>query len=130
MNTQQPPSSGSLHPLVRIPSVQFTRENSADNNRVFLWENCDDPPFVRAVHGWKIIGYGEAPWAKGDNHFAVMFEKQIPKGGYPTIKGEEMDEGDRIWQHFDERWLREMGNANDQAHSQKGRERGPDNTQD
>ena len=99
--------------LVRIPSVQFMRENSADNNRVFLWENCDDPPFVRAVNGWKIIGYGEAPWAKADNHFAVMFEKQIPKGGYPTIKGEEMDEGDRIWQHFDKRWLSEMGYANE-----------------
>jgi hypothetical protein len=90
----------------RIPSSRFTKENSADTNRVFLWEASENPPFVKAIDGWKMVGYGKAPWPKSGSHFAVMFEKQIPKGGYPSIRGEEMEEGDRIWHHMEEKWFR------------------------
>lgn len=88
-----------------ISGVHFTRENSADNNRVFLWEPSDEPPFMRVVSGWKIAGYGACPWPKGDTDVAVMFEKVTPAEGYGSIKGEEMPEGTRIWQHARGRWI-------------------------
>lgn len=95
--------------MVRIPSSRFTSENSADTNRVFLWEASENPPFVKAINGWKIVGYGKAPWPKGDSDFAVMFEKELPAGGYPSHRGEEMEEGTRIWHHMDEKWFRYAG---------------------
>lgn len=91
--------------LEQIPSNRFTNENSADSNRVFLWEASSEPPFMRAVNGWRIVGYGPPPWPKGDTDVAVMFEKTTPAEGYGSLKGEEMDEGTRIWQHARGRWI-------------------------
>lgn len=106
--TERPKGARSVQPLVRIGSCHFTDRNSADNNRVFLWESSPLPPFVRAVAGWKMVGWGKAPWPKADSDFAVMFEKQTPADhSYPGIKGEDHEEGSRIWHHFDPKFLRD-----------------------
>ncbi len=106
MNSPEKQSAaGGAIALIRLPSNRFTSGNSADNNRVFLWEASDKPPFMRAVSGWKIIGYGTPPWPKSDLAEAVMFEKVTPAEGYGSSKGEEMPEGSRIWQHARGRWI-------------------------
>lgn len=92
--------------LRKLAASHFRMENSADNNRVFLWENCDEPPFMRPVSGWKIVGYGDTPWPKADYKLVVMFEKTTPANpNLCSIKGEEMAEGTRIWQHAREGWV-------------------------
>lgn len=88
-----------------ISSTRLTSENSADSNRVFLWEASDNPPFMKAVDGWKIVGYGTPPWPKPDTDVAVVFEKITPAHGYGSVKGEEIEEGTRIWQHARGRWI-------------------------
>lgn len=94
----------------RIPSTRFTIGNSADGNRVFLLENHNDKPHLRPVKGWRIVGYGKAPWPGLSKGFAVMFEKVTPAEEKDNIFAKEhirFDEGTRIWQHMNERHYRE-----------------------
>jgi hypothetical protein len=87
--------------LPELPQSQFTPEKSADRNRVFLIKGCSEPPFLKAHDGWKIIGTGKAPWAKSGDDFALMLEKITPADhSYPSSKGEDFNEGDRIWHHW------------------------------
>jgi hypothetical protein len=86
--------------LVQLASCKFTYENGADRNRVFLWENISVPPFIRPVAGWKIVGYGQAPWPGISEGFAVMMEKITPEEDHGGMKGEDFAEGTRIWQHL------------------------------
>lgn len=55
--------------------------------------------------GWKIIGYGRAPYTNDGDDLALMLEKT-----------EQPDEGERIWHHC-ARWMFEdtWGKPNDQA---------------
>jgi hypothetical protein len=101
----------SLHAVVKLPASAFTNEKCAENNRVFLWENHDTEPHLRPVKGWKIIGYGQAPWPGSSNGFAVMLEKTTPAEEKDNIFAKEhirFDEGTRIWQHLCERHFREL----------------------
>lgn len=59
--------------LVRLPDSRFTYENGAETNRVLLWQNIETPPFMQPVEGWKIVGFGKAPWPGSTDGFAVMF---------------------------------------------------------
>lgn len=95
----------SVEPVVRLPSSRFTHENSADSNRVFLWTVRDEPPFMHPVAGWRIVGYGDPPWPKGDTKLAVMFEKTTPAEKYSIVSGADEPEGTRIWQHGREEWV-------------------------
>lgn len=84
----------------KLPNSQFTGNNCAERNWVFLWENCKEPPFMRPVKGWKIVGWGKAPWEKPYSDAAVMFEKiSPPTSEFGDAYGSEMEEGTRIWQH-------------------------------
>lgn len=94
-----------MNKLKEISSSKLTIENSADTNRVFVWEYSSEPPFFKASDGWEIIGFGKAPWPKGDNQFAILLEKVKENGKYPSIKGEEMEIGSLIWHHFDKKIL-------------------------
>ena len=97
----------SVGPVVRLPSSSFTHENAAELCRVFLWKNIDEPPFMRPVDGWRIVGYGKAPWPGTTNGFAIMLEKMTPPAGegFYGIDGEEYPLGVRIWQHGREEWV-------------------------
>lgn len=98
--------------LPKLNSARFTDRNGADSNRVFLITHCAEPPFLKAVDGWKIIGYGRAPWPKGDSGFALMLEKQTPADHtYPGSKGEDFEMGDTIWHHWSESFLRNWEDA-------------------
>lgn len=88
----------------KLPDSRFTSGKSADNNRVFLFENKPEPPFIKPVAGWKIIGWGNAPWPGSTDGFAVMFEKTTPAAECGRAH-EEMPEGTHIWQHYEPRWL-------------------------
>ena len=92
---------------VRLPNSYFNKENHAEQNGVYLWGARNAPPFMGAVSGWKIMGYGKAPWPKKDLPIAVMFERTMPPtytyGG--NSYGDEMAEGTRIWQHGGEEWV-------------------------
>lgn len=91
-----------------IPSSKFVVGDSADSNRVFLWENHNSPPFIRPVKGWKVIGYGKAPWPGGTDGFAAMLEKVTPaeeKENMFAPAHVRFDEGTRIWQHINKRHL-------------------------
>lgn len=90
--------------LPKLADSQFTYENCADRNRVFLFENIDKPPFLAPVKGWKMVGYGTAPWPGTTDGFAVMFEKMTPPeeetGSMFQKRHLTLPEGTRIWQHF------------------------------
>lgn len=104
-----------------LPDAAFIPNHCAESNHVFLWRHCEQPPFMRAVPGWKIVGYGKAPWPKKDWPLAVMFERtEPPTSEYGNAYGDEMAEGTRIWQHGRGEWVpghpdneRRMGKAND-----------------
>lgn len=93
--------------ITKIPDIKFSNDNCAETNRVFLWKNVDHPPFCVPVNGWKIVGYGKAPWPGMSDGFAVMFEKTTPavKPSYDTDAEDEFDEGERIWQHGYRWWV-------------------------
>src|ERR1044072_3680165 len=92
--------------LPKISSARFATHNSADVNRLFLYEAKSGPPFVGPVAGWKIVGYGRAPWKKGDSDFAVMFEKVCPADpDRCSTRGEECAEGTQIWMHYQKDWV-------------------------
>lgn len=79
----------------KIPDIQFTYENAAERNNVFLLKNHKEPPFIRPVNGWKIAGFGKALWPGSTKEEAVMLEKIIgPDGDHDPF-----EEGTRIWQH-------------------------------
>lgn len=93
--------------LPQLPSSRFTYENASEYSRVFLWENKPKPPFMAPVDGWRIVGYGKAPWPGSTEGFAVMFEKDTP-AEKQTIFGKHektFDEGTRIWQHGRAEWV-------------------------
>ncbi len=90
----------------RLPEAQFLANHCAESNRVFLWTHSEKPPFMVAAPGWKIVGYGTAPWYKKDYPLVVMFERvEPPTDTYGNIYGDEMPEGTRIWQHGREEWI-------------------------
>lgn len=90
----------------KLKDSAFKPNHCAESNRVFLWEACEEPPHMRAVSGWKIVGYGRAPWSKPDYPMAVMFERtEPPSNVYGNTHGDEMEEGTRIWQHGKEEWI-------------------------
>jgi hypothetical protein len=61
---------------------------------------------MRPVNGWKIAGYGKAPWPKPGLDWAVMFERMIPPTShYGNVQGDEMEEGTQIWQHGKKEWI-------------------------
>lgn len=91
--------------LPKISASKFTNRNCAQSNRVFLFENIDEPPYVRPVKGWKIVGYGDAPWPGNTDGFAVMLEKETPAKESHGTDGEEFPEGEQIWQHYRREWL-------------------------
>lgn len=95
--------------ILKISSAKFTYENGAERNRVFLIENIREAPFIRAVTGWKIIGYGAAPWPGTTEGMAAMFEKQTPAQENGGMAGEDFPEGTQIWQHISKWALEEMG---------------------
>lgn len=86
---------------------EFLPNHGADSNHVFLWTASEEPPFMVPVPGWKIVGWGNAPWHKPDWPIAVMFERVDPKDRecYGNTHGDEMEEGTRIWQHGREEWV-------------------------
>lgn len=90
----------------RLRDSAFKPNHCAESNHVFLWTHCAEPPFMKAVPGWKIVGYGNAPWPKKDWPIAVMFERiEPPSDIYGNTHGDEMEEGTRIWQHGREQWV-------------------------
>ncbi len=95
-----------MRAVPKLPDSAFKANSCAESNRVFLWEAKDEPPFMHAVAGWKIVGYGNAPWPKKDWPLAVMFERVTPPTSeYGNSHGDEMAEGMRIWQHGREDWI-------------------------
>lgn len=98
-------SNGLVRGLVRLPANRFTSENSADCNRVFLWAPAAEPPFMKPMGGWKLVGYGVPPWPKPDANVAVMFEKVTAAEPSDCLGGSELPEGSRIWQHAQGRWI-------------------------
>lgn len=92
--------------IAKLPDSAFKPNHGAESNHVFLWEACDVPPFMRAVPGWKIVGYGKAPWPGSTDGFAVMFERVLPASSeYGNVRGDKCAEGTRIWQHSREAWV-------------------------
>lgn len=90
----------------KLPDRAFKPNHCAQSNHVFLWQSKKTPPFTGPVEGWKIVGYGKAPWFKPDYPFAVMFERTAPPSNkYGDSKGNEMTEGTRIWQHGKLEWV-------------------------
>lgn len=84
----------------------FRANHSAESNHVFLWTHSPEPPFMKAKPGWKIVGYGKAPWLKTDWPLAVMFERvEPPTNSLGDADGNEMAEGTRIWQHGRAEWI-------------------------
>lgn len=94
-----------LDQLVQFPDDFFSAENGVQSNGCYLTENCETAPYVRPVSGWKIVGYGKAPWPGCTDGFAVVLEKVTPESDHVTHRGEEYPEGTRFWQHYRERWL-------------------------
>ena len=73
-----------------------------------MFENCEGPPYVRPVKGWKIVGHSKAPWPGNTDGFAVVFEKETPaEPARSSCRGEDYEEGTRIWQHYQRSWLEE-----------------------
>jgi hypothetical protein len=90
----------------KLPNSAFLPNHGAESNHVFLWTNCEKPPFMRAVPGWEIVGYGKPPWPKVDWPIAVMFERVAPPSStYGNSNGDECEEGTRIWQHGRGKWV-------------------------
>lgn len=91
----------------RLPDSAFRPNHGAESAHVFLWQVSQSVPFMIPVPGWKIVGYGKAPYEGSTNGFAAMFEKMIPadKEAYSGLEGQEYDEGTRIWQHAREAWV-------------------------
>lgn len=83
-------------PLVRLPSSQFTPHNSSKAYGEFALDVRDGK--LVSKRGWKVVGYGKAPYTNDGDDFALMLEKTEPP-----------DEGERIWHHcarwmFEETW--------------------------
>ena len=90
----------------KLPDAHFRPNHDAASNSVFLWTHCSEPPFMKAVPGWAIVGYGKAPWPKQDWPLAVMFERiEPPTNPYGNTHGDEMEEGTQIWQHGRGEWV-------------------------
>lgn len=105
-------SGASQQRLVQLSSAKFTWENGAERNGVFLWENHNEPPFLRPVEGWKVIGYTrQAPWPGISNGFAVMLEKTTPAVPEKDCHRNwhlSFEPGTRIWQHITESSAEEL----------------------
>ena len=90
----------------QLPPVRFTDRNGAESNHVFLWVTTPEPPFMIAAPGWRIVGYGKAPWSKPGCELAVMFERtDPPSSDCGNIHGDECEVGTRIWQHTHTEWI-------------------------
>lgn len=85
--------------FTKIPDNRFINANSANSNQVFLLKNHGTQPYIRPMDGWKIIGYGKAPWPGSSDGFAVMFERIKPDDKQDQNS---MPEGTWIWQHMRE----------------------------
>jgi hypothetical protein len=90
--------------VVQLSSAHFTWENGAERNGVFLWENHNEAPYLRAVEGWKVVGWTkQAPWPGISNGFAAMLEKTTPASPEEECYRKHhlsFDEGTQIWQHI------------------------------
>lgn len=98
---------GSITALVpKLGSHKFTFRNAADSNRVFLYEVAGGGG-MKPIKGWKIVGYGQAPWPGSTEGFAVMFEKETPAEERRAFMANEkiFEEGARIWQHYRKHWI-------------------------
>lgn len=62
----------------RFSSNKLVHSNSALCNQVFLLNNHHEPPYLRPVDGWDIVGYGKAPWPGVSERFAAVFERTKP----------------------------------------------------
>ncbi len=91
----------------RLSASKFTHANGAERNRVFLWKNHDTFPHLRPVEGWKIVGWGKAPWPGSTDGFAVMMEKVTPAVPHRSFgkSEDEIAEGERIWIHGNPEWV-------------------------
>lgn len=93
----------------KLPATKFTNSNSADANRVFLYEAAPGGLGMKPIPGWKIVGWGKAPWPGTTEGFAAMFEKTSPAKERRSIFDRNEDclpEGTQIWHHYRERWVR------------------------
>jgi hypothetical protein len=82
---------GRLLRLVRLPAARFTHRNSSRAHGAFVLDVRDGK--LVGMPGWKIVGYGKAPFANNGDHLALMLEKT-----------EQPYEGERIWHHC-ARWM-------------------------
>ena len=98
----------------KIPFHKFTAKNSAQTNHIYLLENKSESPFIGPVSGWKIVGYGEAPWPGSSDGFAVMLEKTSPEEEYGGLNGEDWPEGSLIWHHMKDYIYHRMVNNMDE----------------
>ena len=108
---KRPAVARKVEPIVQFPDGFFSAENGVQSNGCYLVENCDAAPYVRPVSGWKIVGYGKAPWPGSTDGFAVVLEKVTPESDHVTHRGEEYPEGTRMWQHYCERWIEKLNPA-------------------
>lgn len=111
MSTQDANPRSLLHPLVRLPSRHFTPRNSSKAYGEYALDVRDGK--LVGQPGWKIIGYGRAPYTNDGDDLALMLEKT-----------EQPDEGERIWHHC-ARWMFEdtWGKPNDKlSHEECGKE--------
>ena len=93
--------------LKAFPDSFFSAQNGVQSNGCYLVENCEEPPYIRPTRGWKIIGYGKAPWPGMTEGFAVVLEKTTPQDDeHITHRGEDFPIGTRLWQHYRERWIK------------------------
>lgn len=88
--------------IPKLPDRVFTTENAVCNNGVFLFTNTQEPPFMGPAKGWKIVGWGKAPWARQDSTYAVMFERTEPED---LADFNSAPEGTMLWQHCYPRWV-------------------------
>jgi len=85
--------------MKRFAATKLTNRNSAGSNHIFLLRNVDKSPYLAPVAGWKIVGYGKAPWPGISDGFAVVFERTSPED---SSDNNSMPEGTLIWQHMGE----------------------------
>jgi hypothetical protein len=111
LGSKEHPVKGAEKPAIeKLPDSQFRYGNAASSHRVFLFEvDPHKPGCMRPLSGWKIVGYGKAPWPGTTDGFAVMFEKVEPAIAKRTMFDRNdlpIAEGTRIWHHYQKKWLK------------------------
>jgi hypothetical protein len=68
-----------FQPVAKLPKVNSAKLTS--ENRVYIHPICGNMDGTNeCLKGWRLVGWGNAPWTSGLGPHAIVYEKTSPAG--------------------------------------------------